>query len=93
MPLLLGAGLCVLLVLVSNRAQYRFFARKRGLAVALVAIPYDFLSYFSHGFGIVYGWLLREMIGEPKPHPTIEAFSEVGVRMWPPVPRKRADDT
>jgi glycosyltransferase involved in cell wall biosynthesis len=89
---LIGAGLCVLLVLVNNRAQYRFFARKRGLTVALAAVPFDFLSYFSHGVGITYGRLLREMIGEPKPHPTVEAFSEVGVRMWPPVPRKRADD-
>jgi glycosyltransferase involved in cell wall biosynthesis len=92
LSLLIGASLCVLLVLVNNRAQYGFFARKRGLAVALAAVPFDFLSYFSHGFGIVYGRLLREMIGEPKPHPTVEAFSEVGVRMWPPVPRKRADD-
>jgi glycosyltransferase involved in cell wall biosynthesis len=91
-PLLLGAGLCVLLVLVNNRAQYLFFARKRSLAFALAAVPFDLLSYFSHGFGIAYGWLLREMIGEPMPHPTVEAFSEVGVRMWPPVPRKRADD-
>ena len=92
LSLLIGAGLCVLLVLVNNRAQYRFFTRKRGLMVALAAVPFDFLSYFSHGVGIAYGRLLREMIGEPKPHPTVEAFSEVGVRMWPPVPRKRADD-
>ena len=93
LSLLIGAGLCVLLVLVNNRAQYRFFAQKRGLAVALAAVPFDFLSYYSHGFGIAYGRLLREVIGEPKPHPTVEAFSEVGVRMWPPVPRKRAENT
>jgi glycosyltransferase involved in cell wall biosynthesis len=90
--LLLCAGACVLVVLVNNRAQYRCFARECGLAVALAAVPLDFLSYLFHGFGIAYGWLLREMIGEPKPHPTVEAFSEVGVRMWPPVPMKRADD-
>jgi len=89
--LLLGAGLCVLLVLVNNRAQYRCFARDCGLAVALAAIPLDILSYFFHGFGIVYGRLLREVLGEPTPHPTVEAFSEVGVRMWPPVPMKRAN--
>jgi hypothetical protein len=84
---------CVLLVLLNNRSQYRCFARDCGLPVALAAIPFDFLSYIFHGFGIVYGRLLREMLGEPKPHPTVEAFSEVGVRMWPPVPMKRADDT
>jgi glycosyltransferase involved in cell wall biosynthesis len=89
---LLGAGLCVLLVLVNNRAQYRCFARDCGFAVALAAIPLDLLSYLFHGFGIAYGRLLREMLGEPKPHPTVEAFSEVGVRMWPPVPMKRTDD-
>ena len=93
LSLLLGAGVCALLVLINNRSQYRFFARKRGITVALAAVPFDFLSYISHGFGIAFGWLLHQMIGEPKPHPTVEAFSEVGVRMWPPVPRKRAEDT
>jgi glycosyltransferase involved in cell wall biosynthesis len=90
--LLLAAGVCVLLVLLNNRAQYRCFARDCGFAVALATVPLDFLSYFFHGFGIAYGWLLREMLGEPTPHPTVEAFAEVGVRMWPPVPMKRADD-
>ena len=91
--LLLGAGACALLVVVNNRAQYRCFARDCGFGVALAAIPLDFLSYLFHGFGIAYGWLLREMLGEPKPRPNVEAFSEVGVRMWPPVPVKRTDDS
>jgi glycosyltransferase involved in cell wall biosynthesis len=90
--LLFGAAVCVLLVVVNNGAQYRCFARDCGLRVALAAIPLDLLSYFFHGFGIAYGSVLRVMVGEPKPHPTVEAFSEVGVRTWPPVPMKRAAD-
>jgi GT2 family glycosyltransferase len=86
------AGAAVALVLVSNRGQYRFFAREQGFAFLIAAVPLDLLSYLVHGVGVAYGWLLRELIGEPKPHPTVEAFAEVGVRMWPPVPRKRADD-
>ena len=91
--LLLLAGVCVLLVLFNNRAQYRCFARDCGLPVVLAAVPLDLLSYLFHGFGIVYGKLLLEMLGEPRPHPNVEAFSEVGVRMWPPVPVKRTDDS
>jgi hypothetical protein len=90
--LLLGTGIAVAFVLLNNRAQYRFFARERGIVFALASVPFDFLSYVVHGVGIVYGRLLRELIGEPKPRTTVEVYSEVGVRMWPPVPVKRTDD-
>jgi hypothetical protein len=87
--LLFGVGVCVLFVIVNNRAQYRCFARDCGIAVALAAIPLDLVSYVFHGFGIVCGCFLREVIGELKPYPTVETFSEVGVRRWPPVLMKR----
>jgi glycosyltransferase involved in cell wall biosynthesis len=87
--LFLGAALCLLFVLVNNHSQRRFFVRERGLPFALAVIPLDLLSYLVNGVAVVYGWLLREVIGEPTPHPTVEAFAEIGVRMWPPVPSKR----
>jgi hypothetical protein len=37
---------------------------------------------------VVFGWLLRQLLGEPTPHPAVEAFAEIGVRTWPPVPRR-----
>jgi hypothetical protein len=38
---------------------------------------------------VTVGWLLREVLGEPGPDATVEAFAEVGLKMWPPVPAKR----
>ena len=85
------AAACLLLVIVDNRAWYRFVAKRGGPALALAAVPLDLVTYLVHGFGLVYGRLLREVMGEPTPHPRVEAYAEVGVRMWPPVPRKPRD--
>jgi glycosyltransferase involved in cell wall biosynthesis len=89
-PWLFGtAGALVLLVVVNDRSQHRFFARERGTWFAAAAAALQLLSYLVNGVGITLGWLLRELLGEPGPHPTVEAFAEVGVKMWPPVPTKR----
>jgi hypothetical protein len=40
---------------------------------------------------VTVGWLLRELLGEPSPHPRVETFAEVGVKMWPPVPARRRE--
>jgi hypothetical protein len=34
------------------------------------------------------GWLLRDTIGDRLPDATTQAFSEVGLEIWPPVPRR-----
>lgn len=85
--LLLGTFACVILVLFNDRAQHRFFARERGVAFAVA--PLQLLSYFVNGSGVMVGWAMRELVGEPAPAPTVEAFAEVGVKMWPPVPMPR----
>ena len=86
--LLVAAGVCLAVVLRNYLPQHRFFVRERGLAFALAVIPLELLSYLVSGVAVVVGWLLRELVGEPKPHPRIEAFAEIGVRTWPPVPRR-----
>jgi GT2 family glycosyltransferase len=88
-PLLVTAGVCLAVVLRNYLPQHRFFVRKGGLAFALVVIPLELLSYLVNGVAIVVGWLLRETVGEPRPHATVEAFAEIGVKTWPPVPTKR----
>jgi glycosyltransferase involved in cell wall biosynthesis len=90
-PLLAAAGMCLAVVLRNYLPQHRFFVRERGLAFALAVIPLELLSYLVNGAALVFGWLLREVVGEPKPPPTVEAFAEIGVRTWPPVPAQRAD--
>jgi hypothetical protein len=88
-PLLLSAaGVCLALVLWNYLPQHRFFVRERGLAFAIAVIPLELLSYLVNGVAIVFGWLLRELVGEPRPHPTVEAFAEISARTWPPVPRR-----
>ena len=87
--LLLGGGACLLVVIINDRAQHRFFVRERGRRFAQAVVPLRLLSYLVNGMAVTVGWLLREMLGEPGPDPTVEAFAEVGLKMWPPVPAKR----
>jgi hypothetical protein len=47
------------------------------------------VSYFVRGVAIVTGTLAREVIGEPSPDAVVQAFAEVGVKTWPPVPTRR----
>ena len=86
---LLTAAACVLAVLFNDRRQYRYFARERGPSFALAVVPLQLLVHLTSGAAIALGWLLRELLGEPTPTPTVEAYAEVGVRMWPPVPANR----
>jgi glycosyltransferase involved in cell wall biosynthesis len=88
--LLVLAGVSLLLVLINDRAQRRFFARQRGTWFAVGVVPLQLMSYLVNGMAVTVGWVLRELLGEPTPHPTVEAFAEVGVKMWPPVPTSRA---
>ena len=87
--LLVAAAGCVLLAVINGRAQHRFFARERGTWFALRVVPLELLSYLANGMAVTVGWLLRQLLGDLTPNPTVEAFAEVGVRMWPPVPVKR----
>ena len=88
---LFAAGLCLVAVLFNNREQYRFLADQRSAKLALFVVPLDLLSYLVNGVAVGYGLLLREVIGPPPPAPTVEAYAEVGLKMWPPVPSRRAD--
>jgi len=80
-------------VLYNNRRQYAFFRRTSGLGLALAAVPLDLLTYAVNGVGLVAGWVLREVVGEPKPDATVQAFAEVGIKTWPPVPTRGAART
>jgi hypothetical protein len=90
--LAIGAAVCLMTVVVNNAAQLSFFYRQRGLAFAAATIPLDVLSYLAVGLGTALGWITRQIVGEPRPGPTAEAFAEMGVKSWPPVPVKRVVD-
>jgi hypothetical protein len=85
----LTAVVCVAVLVVNNASQLAFFARERGLGFLALSIPLDFLYYLIAGIGVVFGWIARQAVGEPTPGAAAEAFVEMGVKRWPPVPVKR----
>lgn len=87
--LLLAGAACLIVVVFNDRAQHRFFVRERGKRFAFAVVPFRLMSYLVNGISVTVGWVLRELLGEPGPDPTVEAFAEVGLKMWPPVPARR----
>ena len=82
-----GIALCATAALVSL-PLLRFFARARGVWFALRVIPVHLLYYLLNGISFGLGMLLNELIGAPRQDPTIEAYSEIGAKRWPPVPAR-----
>lgn len=81
--------LLLMLATLSSLPVFAFVARRRSIAFALLVLPIHFGRLGLRALGITYNWLVRHILGEPRPAPAIEAFAEVGVRMWPPVPQRR----
>jgi hypothetical protein len=81
-----AAGFCLIPVALSNYRLLEFLAARRGVLFALAAFPLHLVYYLVSGASAVVGWLLHELLGEPRPTPAVAAMSEVGARMWPPVP-------
>jgi glycosyltransferase involved in cell wall biosynthesis len=84
----LVAAACLGALLLNSVSQLGFFARERGLLFAVASVPLDILYYLIAGVGLIFGWIARQALGEPTPGATAEAFTEMGVSRWPPVPMK-----
>jgi GT2 family glycosyltransferase len=82
----LGA-LCLLIVVLRGLPLYAFFHRKRGLVFAICGIVLHMVYYLTAAVSVVWGAFLAVVVGEPRPDPSIEAFSELNLASWPPVPR------
>ncbi len=88
--LLFGVALiCPLIATLNNYPLLRFFYRVRGLVFMLRVIPVHLLYYLLNGISFGMGVLLQQTIGAPLPNPTMEAYAEMGVQRWPPVPSKQ----
>jgi glycosyltransferase involved in cell wall biosynthesis len=81
--------LLVVPVVVLSSPLHRFFLRNRGFFFTLGVIPLHLLYYLVNGVSVLLGVLLHETIGPPLPDPTTDAFAEVGLQRWPPVPNKQ----
>lgn len=73
---------------VMNLPACIYFWRRRSLGFALLVLPLHMLAQATAVAALTIGWLLRDTIGDRIPDATMQAFAEVGVEMWPPVPRR-----
>ena len=82
----LGA-VCLLIVVLRGLPLYSFFFRKRGLVFAICGVVLHVTYYLTAAVSVVWGAFLALVVGEPRPAPSVEAFSELNLASWPPVPR------
>ena len=75
-------------IMLSNATLGRYYAKARGLGFTIAAFPLHFAMQAVAGVALLAGWLLRGAVGDRLPAATIQAYSEVGLEMWPPVPRR-----
>ena len=75
-------------LLLTNLPVHRFFAKAAGLGFAVAAAPMHILVQLVAGVALCNGWILRDMLGDVVPDVATQAYSEVGLEMWPPVRRR-----
>jgi glycosyltransferase involved in cell wall biosynthesis len=86
---LIATAVSIQAILFVNRHLYAFFERERGLLFTLRAIPMHLVYYVVFGIAMAVGWVLHVLVGDSRPAPLVEAYAEVGLQTWPPVPSKR----
>jgi len=84
---LLRGALILATVILANLSVLTFFMRERGLWFALAATPVHFFYQCVGTTALCAGWLMRDAVGDRLPDAATQAYAEVGVEMWPPVPR------
>ena len=82
----IGVGLAALLV--ANLPVHRFYARSRGILFTIASAPLHIFVQLVAAGALCTGWILRDVFGDVSPDATIQAYAEVGLEIWPPVPRK-----
>ena len=81
-----GLG-ALFMVVLRSLPLHIFFFKKRGLLFTLGAVGLHLLYYLTAAVSVIWGAILNFVIGEPRPDPSIEAYSEMNLSGWPPVPR------
>lgn len=81
-------AVALLALILTNFPAYRFYARTRGFGFAVVSAPVHILVQIVAAIALCNGWILRDMLGDVSPDAATQAYSEVGLEIWPPVPRR-----
>jgi hypothetical protein len=74
-------------VAIINGRATAYFARERGWVFALALSPLHLIMQCVAATGLCVGWILRDAIGDRKPDAATQAYAEVGLETWPPIPR------
>ncbi|HEX9606654.1 MAG TPA: glycosyltransferase family 2 protein [Gemmatimonadaceae bacterium] len=74
-------------VIALNLPVHLFFAKARGIPFAIAVAPLHLLMQAITGLGLCAGWIMRDAVGDRAPDAATQAYAEVGVEIWPPVPR------
>lgn len=65
-----------------------FLAHERDAFFALLCLPLQLLQYLTAGTSVLMAWFLHQTVGEPRRDVTDDAFAEIGLETWPPIPRR-----
>lgn len=75
-------------LVVINVPLHRFYSAARGIGFAVLSAPLHPLVEGVAALALFTGWVLRGLLGDVSPDATTQAYSEVGLEIWPPVPRQ-----
>jgi GT2 family glycosyltransferase len=81
-------ALALAILLLTNMPMHRFYARAQGFGFAIASAPLHILAQTVAAVALCTGWILRDVLGDVSPDAATQAYSEVGLEIWPPVPRK-----
>jgi GT2 family glycosyltransferase len=81
-------ALAFAMLVVTNLSVHRFYARVLGVGFAAISVPVHILVQTVTAVALCTGWILRYLIGDLSPDATTQAYSEIGLEVWPPIPRR-----
>ena len=76
------------IIMLANLRFHRFIVRTHGPGLAIAVAPLHLVVQLVAIAGLCAGRALRDAVGDRAPDAKTQAYSEVGVEMWPPVPRR-----
>lgn len=86
---LIAIAIAVAGSVVANSSLYLFFARARGWPFVIATAPVHMLMQGLGGIALCVGRLMRDTVGDRLPDAATQAYAEVGLETWPPVPRQQ----
>jgi GT2 family glycosyltransferase len=82
----IAAGVSALGAVLAEAPLLAAMIRMRGPIFGFATIPVQLLTRLTLGAAHFVGAIARHAVGAPRPDPTAEAYSEIGLEGWPPPP-------